>query len=68
MYLSIVNYPDHVFPECEGGNGDALVHAVDGERGLAPLVQFVGDLEGDHPGGARHTQHPPPVDHHPPRT
>ena len=54
MYLSIVLLTDHAFPECEGG---------DGERGLARLAQFVGEHEGDHPGGARHTQHPPPVGH-----
>ena len=46
MYLSIVLLTDHAFPECEGG---------DGERGLARLAQFVGEHEGDHPGGARHT-------------
>ena len=56
MYLSIVLLTDLTFPECEVGDRDALIHAVDGERGLAPLAQFVGEHEGDHPGGARHTR------------
>ena len=43
MYLSIVLLTD--LTKCEGR---------DGERGLAPLAQFVGEHEGDHPGGARH--------------
>ena len=39
MYLSIVLLTD--LTKCEGG---------DGERGLAPLAQFVGEHEGDQSG------------------